>query len=71
MSTTASGEAEGLRDTALDDGTLHHRLSRTWGTRKGLWGWLTTVDHKLVARRYMVTAFFFLCLGGLSAVVMR
>lgn len=64
-------QPEGLRDTALDDASLHHWLARTWGTRRGVWGWLTTVDHKLVGRRYLVTAFFFLCLGGLSAVLMR
>ena len=28
----------------------------------------STVDHKVIGRRYIVTAFFFLFLGGLCAV---
>ncbi|WP_343715259.1 cytochrome c oxidase subunit I [Inquilinus sp.] len=61
----------GLRDTDLDEVTLDRFLSRTWGTGRGLWARLSTVDHKIVGRRYIVTAFFFLILGGLAAVVMR
>ncbi|MGK9167451.1 cytochrome c oxidase subunit I [Inquilinus limosus] len=61
----------GLRDTGLDDATLDRLLSETWGTGKGLLARLATVDHKIVARRFMVTAFVFLVLGGLAAVVMR
>ena len=51
----------------------HSRASwRACGqTKPGLWGWLTTVDHKEVGRRYIVTAFVFLCVGGLLAVAMR
>src|SRR4051812_35252207 len=60
-----------LRDTDLNDVDLSLRLSRIWGTRSTLWGSLTTVDHKVVGRRYIITAFIFLFLGGLSAVVMR
>ncbi|MFL6949461.1 MAG: cytochrome c oxidase subunit I [Xanthobacteraceae bacterium] len=60
-----------LRDTDVSDVELTMRLARIWGTRSTLMGWLTTVDHKKVARRYIVTAFIFLFLGGLSAVVMR
>ncbi|MGF6227561.1 cytochrome c oxidase subunit I [Inquilinus ginsengisoli] len=61
----------GLRDTDLDEGTLDRLLTRTWGTGRGLLARLATVDHKIVGRRYMLTAFFFLILGGLAAVVMR
>ncbi|MCP8940876.1 cytochrome c oxidase subunit I [Alsobacter sp. SYSU M60028] len=46
-------------------------LADTWGTRPGLMGALTAVDHKIIGRRYIVTAFMFLCLAGLAAVVMR
>jgi cytochrome c oxidase subunit I len=46
-------------------------LARTWGTRAGLLGALATVDHKIIGRRYIITAFVFLILGGLSAVAMR
>ncbi|WP_034853744.1 cytochrome c oxidase subunit I [Inquilinus limosus] len=61
----------GLRDTDLDEHTLDRLLSETWGTGRGLLAGLATVDHKIIARRYMVTAFFFLILGGLAAVMMR
>src|SRR6185437_10829208 len=47
------------------------RLARTWGTPAGLIGWLSSVDHKVVGRRYIATAFLFLFLGGLTAAAMR
>src|SRR4051812_29459621 len=61
----------GLRDTALGDAELRLRLARTWGTASGLIGRLSTVDHKIIGRRYIITAFVFLFLGGISAMVMR
>jgi cytochrome c oxidase subunit 1 len=50
---------------------LHIRLLRTWGREHGFPGWLSTVDHKEIARRYIVTALIFFTLGGISALVMR
>jgi len=50
---------------------LHEMLARTWSDAPGLWGWITTVDHKRVGRRYIVTAFVFLGLGGILALLMR
>jgi cytochrome c oxidase subunit I len=66
-----TSSARDLRDNGLDDATLHAKLVRTWGTRSGIIGALTTVDHKTIGRRYIVTAFVFLFLAGLLAVVMR
>ena len=60
-----------LRDTALDDAALAARLDRLWRSPRGLWGFLTTVDHKAIARRYMITAFVFLALGGVLALLIR
>jgi cytochrome c oxidase subunit I len=37
----------------------------------GIWSWLTTVDHKRIGLMYGVSAFFFLLLGGLEALVIR
>ncbi|MDF1503466.1 cytochrome c oxidase subunit I [Roseisolibacter sp. H3M3-2] len=51
--------------------TERERLERTWADPPGLWGWLTTVDHKRIAARYVVTAFVFFALGGIDALVMR
>jgi heme/copper-type cytochrome/quinol oxidase subunit 1 len=61
---TISHEVEDLRDTALDEAELDRRLAATWSTPAGLWGALSTVDHKIIGRRYIVTAFVFLALGG-------
>ncbi|TIW28739.1 MAG: cytochrome c oxidase subunit I [Mesorhizobium sp.] len=64
-------ERDGPRDTGMDDASLHRWLSRTWRTPPGIIGALSSVDHKVIARRYLITAFLFLCLGGLNAVAMR
>ncbi len=47
------------------------RLFKFWETTPGLRGFLTSVDHKEIGIRYIVTAFFFLALGGVEALIMR
>ncbi|HVX35329.1 MAG TPA: cytochrome c oxidase subunit I [Hyphomicrobium sp.] len=51
-------------DTAL-------RLKRYWEGSSGIYGWFATVDHKRLGIRYIVTAFIFLGLGGIEALIMR
>jgi cytochrome c oxidase subunit I+III len=51
--------------------TRHRLLERTWGTGPGLWARLTTVDHKIVGRRYIITGFVFFVLAGILALLMR
>jgi cytochrome c oxidase subunit I+III len=46
-------------------------LESVWRDRPGLWGWLTSTDHKSIGKRYMITAFGFFLLGGLNAGLMR
>jgi cytochrome c oxidase subunit I+III len=46
-------------------------LERTWADRPGLAGWLTTVDHKRIGRRFIVTAMVFFALAGVMALAMR
>ena len=46
-------------------------LAATWGERPGFIGWLATVDHKRIGRRYIVTAMVFFALAGALALVMR
>ena len=53
------------------DAQLHRELERTWGDRPGLWGWLITVNHKAVGRRFIFTAFAFFLFAGILAVLMR
>jgi cytochrome c oxidase subunit I+III len=50
---------------------LRAQLEERWRDAPGLWGWLTTVDHKRIARRYIVTAFIFFAGAGLMAALMR
>jgi cytochrome c oxidase subunit I+III len=46
-------------------------LEITWAQPPGLWNWIRSVDHKSVAKRYIVTAFVFFVLAGLQAAMMR
>ncbi|MBZ9864584.1 cytochrome c oxidase subunit I [Mesorhizobium sp. CA15] len=64
-------ERHETRDTDLGDEELRTRLSKTWGTARGLIGILSTVDHKIIGIRYAVTAFVFLLAGGIMAIIMR
>jgi len=47
------------------------RLAAIWETRPGVVGALASVDHKDVGKRYLVTAFVFLVVGGIEALLMR
>jgi cytochrome c oxidase subunit I len=47
------------------------RLERIWRTRPGWVGFFTSVDHKQIGLRYIVTAFVFLGVGGVESLVMR
>ncbi|MDD5460237.1 MAG: cytochrome c oxidase subunit I [Methylococcales bacterium] len=47
------------------------RLAELWETAPGWRGWLSTVDHKTIGLRYLVTAFIFLLMGGVEALIMR
>jgi cytochrome c oxidase subunit I+III len=59
------------RDSELAPPALEAALTETWKTPAGLWGVLATVDHKIIGRRYIITAFVFLAFGGVLAVLMR
>jgi len=47
------------------------RLQEIWEAKPGWRGWLSTVDHKTIGLRYIVTAFVFLLMGGIEALIMR
>jgi cytochrome c oxidase subunit I+III len=59
------------RDTDLDRPGLVAALLETWKTPSGFWGALATVDHKIIGRRYIFTAFVFLALGGVLSILLR
>ena len=46
-------------------------LADTWSDRAGISGWLSTVNHKKIGLRYVMTALAFFALAGLMAAVMR
>jgi cytochrome c oxidase subunit 1 len=50
---------------------LETRLERTWSRPRGLIGWLSSVDHKEIGVRYIVTALVFFAMAGLLALHMR
>ncbi len=58
-------------ETAAGHCEIDRQLAETWKASRGLRGILSTVDHKTIARRYIVTAFVFLMLGGVLALAMR
>jgi cytochrome c oxidase subunit I len=62
----------GLERTQADyNSALAGRLREIWETRSGVLGWISSVDHKEIGLRYIVTAFAFLCIGGLEALYFR
>jgi cytochrome c oxidase subunit 1/cytochrome c oxidase subunit I+III len=46
-------------------------LDEVWEDEPGIPGFLTTVDHKRIGIRYIVTSFIFFSIAGLMALVMR
>jgi cytochrome c oxidase subunit 1/cytochrome c oxidase subunit I+III len=42
-----------------------------WETKPGFIGWLSSVDHKEIGIRYIITAFAFLIMGGVEALIFR
>ena len=54
-----------------DQPSIAARLHELWETPPGLRGWLSSVDHKEIGIRYLVTAFLFLIVGGIEALIMR
>lgn len=56
---------------ALNGAQLAARLERTWARPRGIIGWLASVDHKEIGRRYVITALLFLALGGVLSLLMR
>ncbi len=53
------------------EATALAELDRTWRPPSGIWGWIITVDHKKIAKRYVVTAFAWFLLGGINAALIR
>jgi len=57
--------------TTPDAARHYDRLERIWRERPGLWGWLTTTDHKRIGLLYFFTTLVFFLAGGVEALLMR
>jgi hypothetical protein len=53
------------------DSAVARKLQKLWETKPGVIGWLSSVDHKDIGIRYIVTAFAFMAAGGIEALIMR
>jgi cytochrome c oxidase subunit 1/cytochrome c oxidase subunit I+III len=69
--TSVSYERSPTLETAGYDSPAASRLEQLWETKPGLLGWLGTVDHKHLGKRYLITAFAFLIAGGIEALIIR
>jgi cytochrome c oxidase subunit I len=69
---TTAAAAAATAATAVDV-YEHERLEleKVWSRRRGLWGWLTSTNHKDIGLRFVVTAFIFFLLAGVLALLMR
>ena len=51
--------------------TVVEPLEELWAEEPGLGTWLSTVDHKRIAKKYLYTALFFLLVGGVESLILR
>ena len=70
MATTDYYRSPLVEPTSLDP-SLAERLQALWEGASGIRGFLSTVDHKKIGIRYIVTALAFLVIGGIEALIMR
>ena len=59
--------------TVITPGAQRHveRLERIWAEPPGLWGWLTTTNHKRIGIMYFFTALATFGAGGVEALLIR
>jgi cytochrome c oxidase subunit I len=73
MTTTSASRDTGspITERIPDRAGIDEKLDSLWAERPSLRSWFTTVDHKRVGRRYLVTASLFFMLSGFSALLLR
>src|ERR1051325_1300284 len=57
--------------SAANEAIERRVLEQTWSDKPGVWGRLTSANHKTIGKRFIVTAFAFFILGGILSVLMR
>ncbi len=60
-----------MTTAAIAPGAADYKTAGTYTGQKGIWSWLTTVDHKRIGTLYLFTALFFFLVGGLEAILIR
>jgi cytochrome c oxidase subunit I+III len=53
------------------DDALHAQLEKTWAPAKGPFRWFMQIDHHILGKRFIITAFIWFALGGILAALMR
>jgi cytochrome c oxidase subunit I len=53
------------------DEQLHEELEKTWAPAKGPFRFFLQVDHHVLGKRFIITAFIWFGLGGILALLMR
>src|SRR3954471_8746686 len=72
MTVSESPELTEASQLALDaERVVGPRVAPHWPEGEGLKGFLSTVDHKRIGRRYITTAGVFFTLAGVQALIMR
>lgn len=51
--------------------TAGHAGTNYLNNEKGLWSWLSTLDHKRIGLMYLFTTLFFFLVGGIFAMIVR
>ena len=62
-------EQPGAIAAALAERGRSERTTKLWEDPHGIWGFLSTVDHKRLGMRYIYTAFVFFFIAGTPGVV--
>jgi cytochrome c oxidase subunit I len=68
---TSTSDIERTPEIVSAETAYRRPLQQIWQTAPGIAGFFSTVDHKEIGKRYIVTAFLFLAAGGIEAMVMR
>jgi cytochrome c oxidase subunit I+III len=65
------GDAPHLKDGPPPGSPAAQALDETWRDPPGFFGWFCPVNHKTIAKRFIVTTLVFFALGGMLAATMR
>src|SRR5437868_11385930 len=68
---SVSANAETVRVQSGPETEERDALERAWQEPRGLIGWFSVTTHQTLGKRYIVTAFIFLLIGGIEALLMR